>query len=164
MRVTQRKQPGHSIDLLFSLALFLLFSATGIGVVLIGSRVYSSCATQLEETYTSRTALSYVSEKVRQADVSEAIALVNPSGFPDNALVIHETVNGDSYDTFIYFYDGALRELLVKHGAEITPQQGTAIVSLRSFTIEESGASFYILSATEKSGKVNQLMIHPKSM
>ena len=164
MRLTQRKQPGHSIDLVFSLVLFLLFSITGIGVVLIGSQVYSSCAAQLEETYTSRTALSYVSEKVRQADVSGAVELVNPSGFPENALVIHETVDGGSYNTFIYFYDGALRELLVKEGTEITPQQGTAIVSLRSFTIEKRGTNFYILSATEKSGKVNQLMIHPKSM
>ena len=78
MRLTQRKQPGHSIDLVFSLVLFLLFSITGIGVVLIGSQVYSSCAAQLEETYPSRTALSYDSAKVRQADVSGAVKLVNP--------------------------------------------------------------------------------------
>lgn len=163
MKVIRANQPVHSVDLLFSFILFLLFATTGISIVLIGSQVYGSATTQMEETYTSRTALSYVSEKIRQCDSSGAIELTQPEGFADNALLLHENIAGNGYDTFIYFYDGALRELFVKNGTKITPEQGTSIVSLRSFTIEEIGEKFYLLSTTEKSGKTNRVMMHQKT-
>lgn len=164
MRFSSNHQTAHSVDLLFSLALFLLFAVTGISIVLFGTQVYRSTTAQMEETYTSRTALCYVSEKVRQTDVAGGVSLLQPEGFSDSALVLHETINGGDYDTYIYFYEGVLRELFVKRGTNITPEQGTVIVSLCSFTIEEADEHCYILSATEQSGKVNRVMIRPKSI
>lgn len=159
MRFTSKKQSSHSVDLMFTITLFLLFVITGIGIVLVGSKVYSSTATEMEEIYTSRTALSYLSEKIHQSDSSGAVELVNPEGFPEQALVIHDTINDITYDTFIYFYDGSMRELMVKNGTEITPEQGAALIPLQSFTMEKYKHDFYIFSVTEKSGKTNRIMI-----
>lgn len=164
MRFTHKNQSEHSVDLLFSLALFLLFAVTGISIVLIGSQIYRSTTTNMQETFTSRTALCYVSEKIRQADKENAIELTNPDGFSGNVLSLHETINDSKYTTYIYFHDGSLRELFIKDGTEITPEQGTSLVALSSFTIEETADHLYILSATEQSGKINQIMIHPKSI
>lgn len=164
MRFTSKNHSGHSVDLSFSLALFLLFTATGISLVLTGARIYRSTAAGMEETFTSETALSYVAEKIHQTDKSGAIELKNLSGFSDNTLVLHETIKNKTYDTYIYYYEGTLRELFIKSGTDISPEQGTVIVSLDSFSIEETEDHFYILSVTEKSGKSNCLMIHPKSI
>lgn len=163
MRFKRKDNPEHVIDILFSLALFVLFALIGICVVLIGSRIYQSTASHMEANYTSRTALAYVSEKIRQSDSSEAIEIIKPKGFTDQALILHQTIGRTDYDTYIYFYDGALRELLVKKGTPITPEQGTALVSLSSFEIEKTEDELFIFTAAEDGGKKSSIMIHPDS-
>lgn len=163
MRFRRKDKPEHVIDIIFSLSLFVFFAFIGICVVLIGSRIYQSTASHMEANYTSRTALAYASEKIRQSDSSGAVELLVPEGFKEQALILHQTIDQTDYVTYIYFYDGALRELLIKEGTRITPEQGTALVFLSSFEIEKTEDNLLILTAVEDGGKRNTLMIHPDS-
>jgi hypothetical protein len=167
----RKNNASHVLDALFAFSLFGLFVVIGTCVVLFGSKVYRSTAAQLEENYTSRTALAYVSEKLRQSDVSDGITLESLS-FKDEAdsspaitaLVFTQTIGETDYRTYIYFYDGSLRELFIRADADISPGQGTALLSLSDFTIEEDGDGFYLLTAQEEDGNTAQLLIHPKSL
>jgi hypothetical protein len=171
MRQLRKDNSSHVLDVLFAFSLFGLFVLIGTCVVLFGSKVYRSTAAQLEENYTSRTALAYVSEKIRQSDVSDGIELVSLS-FKDEAdsspattaLAFTETIEETEYRTYIYFYDGALRELFIRADADISPGQGTALLSLSDFTIEEETDGFYLLTAQEADGHTAQLLVRPKSL
>ena len=65
----------HSTDILFVLVLFLVFTSSALAVILLGARVYQSTSSRMESNYNVRTALAYVSEKIRQNDESGAVSL-----------------------------------------------------------------------------------------
>ena len=66
-----RFQPRrHVIDLLFTLALFCVFAASALLVVLIGADVYESSARGMDRNFGLQTSLHYVAAKVRQNDAA----------------------------------------------------------------------------------------------
>lgn len=69
-----RFQPRrHVIDLLFTLALFCVFAASALLVVLIGADVYESSARGMDRNFDLQTSLHYVAAKVRQCDAAGAV-------------------------------------------------------------------------------------------
>ena len=79
--------------------------------------------------YNVRTALAYVSEKIRQNDESGAVSLCELDGIP--ALTLSQRMEDTSYITYLYFQDGALKELLTEASREVSAEQGTAIISFK---------------------------------
>ena len=121
----------HSTDILFVLVLFLVFTSSALAVILLGARVYQSTSSRMESNYNVRTALAYVSEKIRQNDESGAVSLCELDGIP--ALTLSQRMEDTSYITYLYFQDGALKELLTEASREVSAEQGTAIISLKAF-------------------------------
>lgn len=76
----------HSTDILFVLLLFLVFTSSALAVILLGAKVYQNTASRMESNYTVRTALAYVTEKIRHADESGAISPANWTGFPPSSF------------------------------------------------------------------------------
>ena len=132
----------HSTDILFVLLLFLVFTSSALAVILLGAKVYQDTASRMESNYTVRTALAYVTEKIRHADESGAISPGELDGLP--ALILSQEIEGTSYRTYLYFQDGALKELLTEASREVTPEQGTVIVSLAGFSIEKTEDGFIL--------------------
>lgn len=71
---TKNESP-HMIDVLFILTLFLVFALSSISVVGIGIQVYRTIVTDMDSNYNSRTAIAYVTEKLREADTSGSVRL-----------------------------------------------------------------------------------------
>ena len=113
----------HSTDILFVLVLFLVFTSSALAVILLGARVYQSTSSRMESNYNVRTALAYVSEKIRQNDESGAVSLCELDGIP--ALTLSQRMGDTSYITYLYFQDGALKELLTEASREVSAEQGT---------------------------------------
>lgn len=76
----------HSTDILFVLLLFLVFTSSALAVILLGAKVYQNTASRMESNYTVRTALAYVTEKIRHADESGAISPGELDGFPPSSF------------------------------------------------------------------------------
>ena len=57
-------QKGHVVDFLFTLALFCVFAASALMVVVIGANVYRQTVRGMDSNYDSRTSLTYLTEKV----------------------------------------------------------------------------------------------------
>lgn len=145
-----RTGKSHTIDSLFSFLLllaFLLFSLLLIGT---GSAIYKKVAAGLDENYTSRTAIAYVSEKVRQHDSAGDLFLtsfgegntVSAEGVPETeipALCLRDIINEKTYLTYVYYYDGALRELMVGEATSPDASMGSEIAELSACTIELAG-------------------------
>lgn len=71
MNIGLRKKPV--IDILFLLALFSVFLMSALFVVLFGANIYKSTVANMDSSFKNRTAVSYVTEKVRQHDESGSV-------------------------------------------------------------------------------------------
>ena len=70
---TQRLR--HVVDFLFAAALFGVFLVSSVMVVAVGAGAYRSITGKAQEDSALRTSLSYVSEKLRQADSEGALSI-----------------------------------------------------------------------------------------
>lgn len=116
-RVKQR----HMIDFLFPVALFFVFSLSALTVILLATRIYKSTTENSSLNYTSRTSLSYISEKIHQHD-SGTISLGTFDGC--DAIVLGQEIDGTVYYTYIYSYRNELKEIFLKDGADTDASAG----------------------------------------
>ena len=121
-----RTKHRHMIDLLFPVALFFVFALSALTVLLIAARIYQSTTEHSSLHDTSRTSLSYISEKLHQSDEAGSVSLGTFDGC--DALIIQQTHGEHTYYTYIYSYEGKLRELFVKAGVNASASSGMAIL------------------------------------
>ena len=84
----RRNEKKHVIDFLFPLAVFFVLVASSVAIVVLASGFYSRQVKASSDSYSGRTALAYVTEKMHQNDENGAIADGTFDG--ENALVIRQ--------------------------------------------------------------------------
>ena len=121
----------HSTQLLpvLLLALFLLLSTL---TVVRSAAAYKKVLDRSDRLARS-TALTYITEKIRQNDTAGSLRVGTIGGC--QALVISQ---GDEilYDTYIYCYDGSLRELMIKRELTPAPSMGRSLLAMESLELE----------------------------
>lgn len=152
---------SHVTDMLFTLGLFCIFAAAAFILVMIGIQVYQRTVEQMQDTYSTRTAISYVAEKVRQHDVAGGVELTELEGVP--ALRLTDSLNGEDYDTYIYSDGGYLCELTVRQGAEPALSLGERILQVKDFSVEDAGGGFLAFSASSSDGGSLRFLLHTRS-
>ena len=133
-----KKTPEHTIDRVFLLALLALFAATAFLVVSIGAKQYHSIADSMTANYETRTVSSYLEEKMNQND---------------------EAVNDTIYTTYIYCYDGYLREITVSDGTTVLPGDGQKIIETKALAIDMVSSNLYCFTITDTTGYTYPLYI-----
>lgn len=128
----KKKTASHSTDIIFILGLVCLFGICSLVVVLFGGRVYKNIVESSTYTAQRRTAFSYLSNKIRSAD-GQDIELAEENGL--QVLRLTEKLESGEYQTYFYYYDGALRELTLAAGDDFVPESGETVT-------EASGLSF----------------------
>ena len=151
----------HTTDLLFTIGLFCVFSAAAFILVMIGIHVYQATVTNLQDTYSTRTAISYVAEKIRQHDTAGSISLGDVEGH--TALVLSDQVGETTYLTYIYTDNENLYELTVREGTNVTVSLGDPILEVQDFAITDAGNGFYEFTASDDSGNTVRYLIHQRS-
>lgn len=127
------RQQRHIIDILFVLALFGIFALSAIFLITIGANIYGKTMTNMERNFDTRTALAYITEKVRQSDLKDQISIGELDGCP--ALVISSGTEENQYQTYLYEYHGTLKELLVKQDVHLNPSAGQDILTVSGFEL-----------------------------
>lgn len=138
-------QKGYSLlEMTVVMALLVLFSLATLTLVVSGDGAYKSIVADKDTASELRIAMAYVTNKVRQNDVENAIELrANPYG-KGQALVICEQVDKAAYETWVYFHSGKLREALVRSGSAVTDEVSFDIVSLDGFELQSKPQSAQI--------------------
>lgn len=77
--------------------------------------------------------MSYISEKIHQGDEDGNVSIGMFDG--NDALVIEQEYNEETYFTYIYTDQGNLKEIFIKDGVEADAAAGKTILPVRSFTI-----------------------------
>lgn len=151
----------HVTDILFTLSLFCLFTACAFLVVLTGIQVYRTTVSDMEDNYSSKTALSYVTEKIRQHDFAGGVSVVSLKG--ENALVLKDQADGETYLTYIYAYEDYIWELSVKEGTPVSRDMGQKIIQVQDFSIEKKENGFFELSASDSRQNPLTILFHLRS-
>ena len=132
------REKKHIVDILFVLALFLVFTLSTLTLVLFGANIYQNTVNSMEDNYNARTVCSYISGKFRSNDSAGDISIGSIDGQP--SLILNQEINDASYSTYIYEYDGYLRELFVSDsvtlGAEVL-NAGNKLCPVYKFEVSE---------------------------
>lgn len=126
---------SSKIDSVFVIALFTMFAATAFLLILIGAKQYKNTAENMDANYECRTISSYLTEKIRQSDCQGNIQTTFLEGVP--ALSLETTENDILYTTYIYYYENALREIVVNSSSVFTLESGQEIIKTGGFTAEQ---------------------------
>ena len=79
-----------------------------------------------QRAFDERTVPQYITTRVRQADTADGVLVGSFHGI--SSLEIYEELDGSTYITRIYCYEGYLRELFCEESAEMLPEDGEPIV------------------------------------
>ena len=152
---------NHTTDLLFTIGLFCVFAAAAFILVMIGIQAYQNTVANMQDTFSTRTAVSYVAEKLRQHDADGGAELGQVDDLP--ALVLRDQVGQDQYLTYIYADGEALYELTVRDGTPVTADMGEQILQVHDFTIADAGDGFYEFTASDSDGNAVRFLTHLRS-
>jgi len=155
------KQKNHVFDTLFVSLLFFVFLFCALTVVVIGSLVYRASTESMNEHFSSTTGLAYLVQKVRQNDLSGNIEATTLNGV--DVLKIHHTIDGNSFETYIYAYDGYLLELFMKEGVDFSLGAGSKVMAARGFEIER-GEGLFTFTLTDEYGNANTISVAERSV
>lgn len=153
-----RIQQNHRMDFLFPILLFFLFALTALSVLLMATGIYQSITDRSTHSYTARTSLAYINEKLHQSDCGGQVQLGTLDGC--EALVIQQQLEGQNYTTYIYAYEGELRELFLKEGAAASARTGTCITEISAFAVEEVAGNLFRIHCQDKDGREESLLVH----
>ena len=160
------KQERHFIvDVLFVLTLFAVFAISALVLMTIGADVYKQTVQDMSKNYDARTAMAYLSEKIRQADSVTTDG--NPCyclGYLENvpALILTDEINDEKYDTYLYLHEGNLKELCMRQGTYLGDDllsAGQKILPLESLSYEQIGERLLSVSMTTPEGETKQLYL-----
>ena len=146
---------SNRIDMIFVFALVTLFAATSFILVLIGAKQYRFVTNTMNENYETRTTSSYLTEKIRQYDIYDAITVSNLEGTP--ALSIHSVEDDISFVTYIYYYDGSLRELVVTENSVFSLDSGQEIIDMKGFNPTLVNDALLSVEVTDTTGNTQVL-------
>jgi len=131
------KRGLHSVSGLFAFALIGVFALCALMIVVSGVRSYRSMGSANLLGSQRRTALGYVSGKLRALGDRDSVSIREEQGV--RILVLTEEVDGAVYETRIFFGGGRLCEQFCEAGLEFDPESAEQIAELPGFSFERTG-------------------------
>ena len=147
MRLKRSIENRHIVDTLFVLTIFAVFAVCSMLMIAFGARIYQKTVDNMDEHFNISTSITYVSEKLRQSDASNAIDIV-PFGDSD-AFRIASTVDEIDYYTYIYKDSGYLKELRVKADFDLAPSAGQKLLPISDWTIVKQTDNAFSYAITD---------------
>jgi hypothetical protein len=129
-----KENPSRMTQVLALLTL-TVFALCLLLVLLSGASCYRNLVDRGEESYGRRTAVQYLTTRVRQA---QRVEIGDFEGC--ESLILEETVEDEYYTTKVYCYEGWLRELYTVPGAKLPPNAGTAVLEAENMELSREGS------------------------
>lgn len=147
-----QRRRGH-IESLFVLLLFAIFAGTLVLVLFAGANSYRRVAERGSDGYDRRICAQYIAAKVRHGDREGAVFV---GGFSDpdsedgiSTLYLRQEIEGVIYDTRIYWYDGAVRELFAEEDIAFEPQDGNEVLQTAALYFSREDNLLTVETGTE---------------
>ena len=149
------KRNKSIVDFLFILALFGAFATTALFVVLFGARIYQSTVSNMSTNYEKRTAMSYVTEKVRSHDYTGGAEVSDAN----SVLKLYQKVGDKRYVTYLFVADGHLKEFTADESYDFDYKTGTDILEIQDFSVTRESDSLYFFDITDSNGEKTEFFV-----
>lgn len=122
-----------SSEIFFSLSLLTLFVICSAMVILYQMQGYQKIVQRNEISETQHLPLAYLHERLTHLEKQSSYHIINMDGI--DVLWIENPIQETS--TYLYVYDGSLRELNVVQDTQVNLAQGETLTSLDAMQIRE---------------------------
>lgn len=148
-----KERKFHNLTRLMALLTFAVFAVCVLLVLLSGADVYRRLTEEGEAQYVRRTAVQYITTRIRQA---ETVEIADFHGL--DTLQFRETVNGREYLTRVYCHDGSLRELFTPASGQFLPEDGEKLLNAEALSLSlEEGLLQVVITLPDGSTQTLQL-------
>ena len=127
----KRKTVQHSMQGVFVFVLLGLFAVMSTLMVLLGAQMYRNTVDRSTANNEGRVLSAYVRSMVRAEDTIGAMQIGEYDGV--KALAMREDLDGETYVTWLYCYDGSMYEWFTSDDGSFNPESGTAICPAQGF-------------------------------
>ena len=117
------------------LLVFAVFMVSVLFVLLTGADVVQKLTDRDQKSYQQRTAVQYVTMRVRQADREDMVQVRKVED--RDVLVLAEMIEGYRYETLVYYADGYLWEMFSEAGLDLPLEFGEKILPAAGFLAEK---------------------------
>jgi len=153
MKIFKNKKGYTEAELMMVFALIALLGILCFTLIQAGSGAYERLAENRSSKSYARVALSYIENRVRQADVGESIKVMqSPLESKDNALVISGITGIEGEELWILKKDGKLVEYYVADGQEIDIEGYFEIAEIDSFDVTQTGSTLQLTIGYKQNG------------
>ena len=155
----------HNMDGVFVLLVFTVFAACLLMVLLIGAGAFRRISARDGASYDRRVGVSYIAAKVRHADTADGVFVGSFDGTRSadgDTLFLMEEIDGERYDTRIYYYDGYVRELFAAADGDFSTADGEPVLPAESLTFRLEGGLLSV-ETTDGDGAPSQLTLSLRS-
>ncbi|MGO5337454.1 DUF4860 domain-containing protein [Bilifractor sp. LCP19S3_H10] len=156
-----RKSEASLIGAFAAVLLAFFFAGSAILVLLFGAREYESTVRKSSDDFSSRTLLTYITEKIHHNDSGGNVSIRETDGIP--VLVIEGTDSGTRYETLIYEYDDSVRELTVTDETGWQLDAGEPILEVKSFKPEERKPGLLYFDCLDSKGERADTYVYVRS-
>lgn len=153
-----KQQKSHTVDVLFVIVLFCVFSISVVALTGTGAKVYQNIVDSMSLNHSLRTSSTYVLNKIRQADSEGNVTIGSYAGC--DAIILTEEIDNIAYCTYLYFYDGKLKELFTRQGQSFDPAYGTDIIEAESFKMIKMSESLFRFDIKISDDDKQTLFVH----
>ena len=105
-----------------------------------------------------RSVLNYVANKVRQGDQAGSVTVKTIED--TQVLELAREIDGRNFVTWIYYGDGAVRELFTNEGSGLGLKDGLEIMECEGLTFIQEGS---VLNVQVTGAEVNSLLLNIRS-
>lgn len=158
-----KRSRQHTIDFLFPIALFFVFSATALIVLLLAANLYQGITTRSNASFEQETTLSYLAGKIRQNDSAGESRIYLTQFDSYDCLAIEQVFDEQTYITYIYEAEGELKELFLQAGVNASAASGTTLMQIRDLHMEEVSDNLFRFTCSSEDGSSDSLLISVNS-
>lgn len=149
------KEHDHSrITQILTLLVFGIFALSVTAVLLTGAGAYRKLTERDTAAHESRVAVRYLTTRFHQAP---SVGTEDFQGV--QALTIREEIGGRTYLTWVYCYEGFIRELFSAESANVALEDGEKILEAEALTFARAD-SLLTVCCTDGDGNMQQVLLH----
>lgn len=127
-------------EIVFTLLLLVLFVFCSFFTIVKSADFYQSMMRRQAAEDQVQLPYLYLFTRLEQAEGNISLETVDNT----DCLVLNESVDGTAYQTWIYYQDGALKELLVKAGRQVSLDEGEVMAVSRPFRLRQDGSTLIV--------------------
>ncbi|MCR5144491.1 MAG: DUF4860 domain-containing protein [Lachnospiraceae bacterium] len=115
--------------------LFVVFAICLMGLTVLSARVYEQVQKERNVNFAETTCADYIRTKVGNYDELEKVDI--GSFGEGDAIYLYETIDGETYETILYVFDGYLMEQYQQASSEVLAGAGNKIMEADDLEIEK---------------------------